>query len=153
EPRELRVAIEDGQRLRGRVLDAGGLPLADHLVVARALRAVPCDPSAWSPASSAETDSGGAFELRRLQPGPWELTVEGLTAGCEHGDGFRWLPLGVGEGPTPLAQLGPRPGSPRPVECVREIQLEHVAPEVELVVKRPQVTPSDGAGWPLLVGT
>ena len=152
EPRELRVAIEDGQRLRGSVLDEAGRPLANHLVVARAARAPPCDPAAWSPVSSTETDSRGAFELRRLQPGPWELTVEGLPAGCEHGDGFHWLPLGVGEGPAPLAQLGPRPGSPRPVECVREVQLEHVPVDVELVVKRPKVTPSDGSGWPALEG-
>jgi hypothetical protein len=141
------IVLDRGLTLRGTVRDASGRPLPGHLVVARAIREMPCDLVDWSPAASAEAGSEGRFALRRLQPGPWRLCVEGLPQGCAHGDRFTWRALNSpGAGPA-LAQDGPVPGPPRPTELVFDVQLSATATEVELVVRAPDASPGS-SGWP-----
>ncbi|HEX5010129.1 MAG TPA: carboxypeptidase-like regulatory domain-containing protein, partial [Planctomycetota bacterium] len=149
--RDVRLVVAKGVSQRGRVLDNQGRPLGNHVVAARVVRAIPCHPAALCAAASAETDTAGRFALRRLAPGPWELTVEGIPAGCEHGDGGQWRPLASRGAPGALAQDGAPAGPPRPVELRREVEVGHVPDDVELVVPRVSEHPEWSLqSWPWL---
>jgi hypothetical protein len=143
------IVLAKGLTVRGFVRDELGHPLPGHLVVARAIRETPCDPVQWSPAASAECGSDGRFTLRRLQPGPWRLCVEGLQQGCEHADHFLWRALDSPDAGPALAQDGPRPGPPRPTELVFDVDLSATTPDVELVVKKPELK-FPGEIWPAI---
>jgi hypothetical protein len=149
--RDVRLVVANGVTQRGQVLDFRRRPLTNHVVAARALRAVPCHPSSWSPAASAETDSAGRFVLRRLAPGPFELTVEGIPSDCVHGDGGQWHALATRGARGALSQHGAPAGPPRPVELRHEVEVAHVANDVELVVAQLGEHPERSLlGWPPL---
>jgi hypothetical protein len=149
--RDVRLVVENGVTQSGVVLDDKHRPLTNHVVAARALRAVPCHPVSWCPAASAETDGSGRFELRRLAPGAFELTVEGIPADCAHGDGGEWRQLATRGAPGALSQHGAAAGPPRPVELRREVEVAHVASDVELLVPKLGDHPEWSLlGWPSL---
>ncbi|HZF11130.1 MAG TPA: carboxypeptidase-like regulatory domain-containing protein [Thermoanaerobaculia bacterium] len=108
EPPPLRIVLGEGRRAVGRVVDDAGRPVAR---VELTLRAEHRDEFFWEddeePAAGATSDARGAFELRHLPPGRFELHAarRGFAPARRPG-----IEIGAGTAPVDLGEVTLAPG-------------------------------------------
>jgi protocatechuate 3,4-dioxygenase beta subunit len=142
--RSIELRLQDGDRIRGNVVDAQGMPIPEARVEARSLPspAAALDPR-LSEALSVVSNDTGEFEFTRVRPGQWELYARAPDDALSPSLGDPATRKTVASGSLDVSLVVPATGA---LEGWVELESGSVPSEVVLIVAgQPLVSPSGGS--------